>query len=399
MFDFNSPADISPTLTNDTRLIDPAFHLEINCSRASWALENNNVTTLWNQDKFVEWIWPCNIYTSLFRSNTFSNGCRFFLTEGHIKDQHGNSKIKRWSPLEDYTIFTHVWFWIPLFITIIVVICCEAFIWCHPSYEEKKNAVRGARGCIVLLLCLLSMFFGIRVAIAPTHLKDAELCALRGCQIIHPAEYWLSPYVECGDIIDYIKDYSSQTVSCNLKSLEEIEIVRAAERHCGGVYVNVYPNEQPAKAFLGFESSETVQHDVQTYKNKLTQIDLIWLSVAFGLWACLALATCYAGKVVFSASNPRNQPQPPQPQHPQPQYPQQPHPQSKIQMTLCTDQYAVEHKSDPCAICQETFNKGEALGFPPSCGHMFHQTCIAQWGDRNPTCPVCRLPFSSISIV
>lgn len=40
-----------------------------------------------------------------------------------------------------------------------------------------------------------------------------------------------------------------------------------------------------------------------------------------------------------------------------------------------------------CAICQESVSCATRIR---QCGHCFHGSCISQWFEMNPRCPVCR---------
>ena len=43
-----------------------------------------------------------------------------------------------------------------------------------------------------------------------------------------------------------------------------------------------------------------------------------------------------------------------------------------------------------CAICIETFKKGDNYVILP-CGHMFHKNCVETWlTNKKNTCPTCR---------
>lgn len=44
-----------------------------------------------------------------------------------------------------------------------------------------------------------------------------------------------------------------------------------------------------------------------------------------------------------------------------------------------------------CSICLELIGNRE--GVSPMCGsnkHIFHDTCLSNWWERSPTCPLCR---------
>ena len=46
-----------------------------------------------------------------------------------------------------------------------------------------------------------------------------------------------------------------------------------------------------------------------------------------------------------------------------------------------------------CSICLESNEKDNCFGKLP-CNHIFHITCILQWGYKNnKTCPICRTPM------
>lgn len=49
-----------------------------------------------------------------------------------------------------------------------------------------------------------------------------------------------------------------------------------------------------------------------------------------------------------------------------------------------------EDKSDNCAICQDPLLKDQQTRTINHCNHMFHQTCIDTWFQRNIQCPNCR---------
>merc|ERR1712232_1262456 len=48
-------------------------------------------------------------------------------------------------------------------------------------------------------------------------------------------------------------------------------------------------------------------------------------------------------------------------------------------------------ESEPCAICQGTMEKGEAVRRLP-CAHVFHADCISTWLYVKLTCPLDNLP-------
>ena len=45
---------------------------------------------------------------------------------------------------------------------------------------------------------------------------------------------------------------------------------------------------------------------------------------------------------------------------------------------------------DNCAICQDELVAGQTLRSINHCSHIFHQTCIDTWFQRNVRCPSCR---------
>jgi hypothetical protein len=49
-----------------------------------------------------------------------------------------------------------------------------------------------------------------------------------------------------------------------------------------------------------------------------------------------------------------------------------------------------EDKSDNCAICQDPLLKDQETRTINHCHHMFHQTCVDTWFQRNIHCPNCR---------
>jgi|SRR3989344_4043054 len=51
-----------------------------------------------------------------------------------------------------------------------------------------------------------------------------------------------------------------------------------------------------------------------------------------------------------------------------------------------------------CSVCQAEIRQGERI---PTliCGHIFHDSCLQEWGKHRQTCPVCRveIPFTNLS--
>jgi hypothetical protein len=50
---------------------------------------------------------------------------------------------------------------------------------------------------------------------------------------------------------------------------------------------------------------------------------------------------------------------------------------------------------DLCQICQESFRLGDDAK-RLQCRHFFHPLCLLEWLQRNNTCPLCRLPLSTL---
>lgn len=46
-----------------------------------------------------------------------------------------------------------------------------------------------------------------------------------------------------------------------------------------------------------------------------------------------------------------------------------------------------------CAVCISRFEDTEILRLLPKCRHAFHMSCIDQWLERHPSCPLCRYKF------
>lgn len=54
-----------------------------------------------------------------------------------------------------------------------------------------------------------------------------------------------------------------------------------------------------------------------------------------------------------------------------------------------------------CALCFEDFEKdGKNDCLLTRCGHIFHESCVTEWIERNESCPICKkravLPINSI---
>jgi len=54
----------------------------------------------------------------------------------------------------------------------------------------------------------------------------------------------------------------------------------------------------------------------------------------------------------------------------------------------------VENEVDECSICYEDIKDDEPRGAcdNPECEHVFHEDCLDQWLEINPSCPLCRRP-------
>jgi hypothetical protein len=50
----------------------------------------------------------------------------------------------------------------------------------------------------------------------------------------------------------------------------------------------------------------------------------------------------------------------------------------------------ITNYDDNCAICQDELVAGQTLRSINHCSHIFHQTCIDTWFQRNVRCPSCR---------
>eukprot|EP00735_Rhodelphis_limneticus_P014215 TRINITY_DN8214_c0_g1::TRINITY_DN8214_c0_g1_i1::g.10174::m.10174 TRINITY_DN8214_c0_g1::TRINITY_DN8214_c0_g1_i1::g.10174 ORF type:complete len:147 (-),score=-10.52,sp/Q8LE94/RING3_ARATH/54.29/1e-19,zf-RING_2/PF13639.1/1.5e+04,zf-RING_2/PF13639.1/4.2e-11,zf-rbx1/PF12678.2/1e+04,zf-rbx1/PF12678.2/1.1e-07,zf-C3HC4_2/PF13923.1/1.5e+04,zf-C3HC4_2/PF13923.1/2.7e-07,zf-C3HC4/PF00097.20/1.5e+04,zf-C3HC4/PF00097.20/1.1e-06,zf-RING_5/PF14634.1/1.1e+04,zf-RING_5/PF14634.1/1.1e-06,zf-C3HC4_3/PF13920.1/7.3e+0 len=49
-------------------------------------------------------------------------------------------------------------------------------------------------------------------------------------------------------------------------------------------------------------------------------------------------------------------------------------------------------QEDICVTCLEEFTV-EHPAVPTACGHRFHLSCIFEWQERSPACPVCGSPM------
>eukprot|EP01018_Ginkgo_biloba_P011675 Gb_36232 [translate_table: standard] len=51
---------------------------------------------------------------------------------------------------------------------------------------------------------------------------------------------------------------------------------------------------------------------------------------------------------------------------------------------------AAEGRDTDCAVCLETFERGEKCRMLPQCKHIFHVKCVDTWLSKIPICPICR---------
>ena len=60
--------------------------------------------------------------------------------------------------------------------------------------------------------------------------------------------------------------------------------------------------------------------------------------------------------------------------------------------TSALDEAAAAALSDAeCAVCRDAFEVGHrATRMPCSARHVFHAACVAEWLERNDSCPMCR---------
>jgi len=52
-------------------------------------------------------------------------------------------------------------------------------------------------------------------------------------------------------------------------------------------------------------------------------------------------------------------------------------------------EYHIVNDESTCAVCLENMEVGSVC-HKLTCDHLFHKDCIAEWFDRNPTCPLCK---------
>ena len=48
-----------------------------------------------------------------------------------------------------------------------------------------------------------------------------------------------------------------------------------------------------------------------------------------------------------------------------------------------------DKKFSSCSICTDEFKESDDVCVIP-CGHIFHSTCIKEWGHYKPECPLCK---------
>ena len=56
--------------------------------------------------------------------------------------------------------------------------------------------------------------------------------------------------------------------------------------------------------------------------------------------------------------------------------------------------YSSDIHTEQCSICHESHDETKTVG-RLNCDHYFHQDCIHQWGQRSPSCPICRTSILS----
>jgi hypothetical protein len=295
LFGVNTPASFSPDPQQSNATA--AFSMDLACHRSTWTLTPND-STIWDENQLIQWIWPCNDYTTVMAARL--NGCEFPLDD---KIRYNN---RGW-PLKLYMAFTHGYFWVtlPFAVMFSLTVVCINYQPLSPS-EKCGNRFSYWIG----LLLGYSLFFGIRALIKPENLQDAEMCAPRYCWQVTPSEYWLSPYVKCNEFLDYHNSYAQNQVSCTLQSTADIEIVAAAKLYCGGLELQLSDNA-PAEALVRFRSHLDVAEKVESYKQTIKRVDLIWCVLCAGILGCdfILLSVVYWNeKTADPSSPPRTQP-------------------------------------------------------------------------------------------
>jgi hypothetical protein len=56
-----------------------------------------------------------------------------------------------------------------------------------------------------------------------------------------------------------------------------------------------------------------------------------------------------------------------------------------------------ETSASSCAICLSPLDIGrdECVTMPGGCLHLFHVGCLTQWANKEPSCPLCKIPFTT----
>lgn len=67
--------------------------------------------------------------------------------------------------------------------------------------------------------------------------------------------------------------------------------------------------------------------------------------------------------------------------------------------TVWGESYELLKDNGPCAICLSDYKTKDAVRTIPECNHYFHVVCVDEWLRLNATCPVCRKPPQSLSLV
>ncbi|XP_020574187.1 RING-H2 finger protein ATL79-like [Phalaenopsis equestris] len=62
-------------------------------------------------------------------------------------------------------------------------------------------------------------------------------------------------------------------------------------------------------------------------------------------------------------------------------------------MKYCREAFRSKEDAQ-CSICLGEYEDKEMLRILPACLHNFHLTCIDVWLQKQPTCPICRLPLN-----
>ncbi|GMQ07180.1 hypothetical protein CsSME_00051484 [Camellia sinensis var. sinensis] len=70
-----------------------------------------------------------------------------------------------------------------------------------------------------------------------------------------------------------------------------------------------------------------------------------------------------------------------------------PSPPTQAQKMSCLATIAAS-ATGVCMVCMEGFKRGTTGERVPSCGHVYHKTCIANWLSNHNSCPLCRCQIS-----